>query len=223
MLIDNKIEDRYVCPNCGQIFFGKDYCICPNDSCVNSGEITKKLYIFSDCFSYKNGKEGQIGGFTTLIVNSCFKLKDEVNIECEIKKAFSNTTNNYNELIGVLFGLDKIINDYDDYGHLELFDEINVISDSEYVIKGADSRMYKWKMNNWRNTSGAVKNKELWEKMYEFCIFLKKDLKVNLNFIHQKGHKGKSISKKDDPIIYFQEMCDTISQKTKNSIISNLK
>lgn len=38
-----------------------------------------------------------------------------------------------------------------------------VYSDSEYVCKTfTEDRLYKWKAKGWRNTSGEVKNKELW-------------------------------------------------------------
>tara|TARA_B110000285_G_scaffold193205_1_gene222075 strand:- start:417 stop:956 length:540 start_codon:yes stop_codon:yes gene_type:complete len=42
--------------------------------------------------------------------------------------------------------------------------QLVVFSDSEYVVKSfTEGRLKKWILAGWRNTSGAVKNKDLWE------------------------------------------------------------
>lgn len=45
---------------------------------------------------------------------------------------------------------------------------LRVFSDSEYVVKTfTEKRLQKWVANGWRNTSGEVKNRELWEHIIE--------------------------------------------------------
>lgn len=215
--MNNKRLDKYICPECGNIFYGYDYDLCRvNDQCVSSGEILKELYVFADCFSHANGKPGQFGGFTTLITNERFDLEDEFNIEKTIQKAFNGTTNNYNELAGVVYGLCEVTT----LPHIDegVIHKITVVSDSEYVIKGAGERMYKWKRDGWTNTTGKVKNLELWQKMLEVVSYIKTELHIELVFQHQKGHKGKAIPKDENPIIYLQEQCDTMSVALKDKL-----
>lgn len=219
VIIKGKQLEKYICPDCHQVFFNYNYNLCPNCDSVQSGDITDTMYIFSDCFSYANGKPNQMSGFCTLITNDRFDLDDEYNIEEIILKAFKNTTNNFGELMGVLAGLDYFINNVDDI-YKDSYKNIIVISDSEYVIKGASERMYKWKKNGWTNTSGEVKNLELWKTMMNLCNYIKKDLGKNLVFQHQKGHVGKHITKEEEPIIYLQEICDTKATDLKKKLIA---
>ena len=207
--------DKYICKDCNVAYYGYDYALCPYCDSLNSGEKTDILYIFSDCFSYANGKPEQMAGFCTIITNDRFDLEDTYNIEKVIRKAFKGQTNNFGELSGVLAGLDYFINEeiYEPYKKLV------VISDSEYVILGARDRMEKWKKNGWKNTSGEVKNKDLWICMDNYVNFIKSQ-GVDIEFIHQKGHSGKSITKEEDHLIYMQEKCDTLAVEVKNKILN---
>ena len=42
----------------------------------------------------------------------------------------------------------------------------------------------------------------------------------DIEFIHQKGHSGKSITKEEDHLIYMQEKCDTLAVEVKNKILN---
>lgn len=85
--------------------------------------------------------------------------------------------------------------------------KLNVFSDSEYVVKTfTENRLKKWVLNGWQNSSGIVKNKELW-------ILIKSALDSRpfliLEMTHIRSHqveKEKDLSKKqlllmDDDII----------------------
>ena len=211
---NNQERNKYLCNKCSRTFFSNES-ECPY---CNSKDLysTDTLYIFSDCFSYHNGKPDQMSGYTTIVTNERFDLEDSINIEYIERKAFNNTTNNFGELMGVLSGLAYFINNEN---HIA-YKNVKVISDSEYVILGCRERMYKWRRNGWTNTSGKVKNLEIWKSLYEATMIIK-EMNINLEFIHQKGHEGKNISKEDNPIIYLQEKCDTLSVELKNKIVKS--
>lgn len=71
---------------------------------------------------------------------------------------------------------------------------LKVFSDSEYVVKTfTEKRLQKWVSNGWRNTSGEVKNRELWE----FIIEALKDRSfMVLEMIHIRSHQ---LEKEKDP------------------------
>lgn len=207
---------KYVCESCGSVFYTDD----KNNTCPKCGSsnyetgISRELYIFSDCFSYHNGKPDQMAGFCTIITNDRFELEDNKNIECVIRKAFNGKTNNYGELLGVLMGLEYLLNNDNPC----FYDNVTVISDSEYVILGCRERMYRWKNKGWKNTSGSVKNLELWKKVYDDILSLR-NMGINLTFKHQKGHLGKTVSKEENNLIYLQEKCDSLAVDLKEKII----
>ncbi|MDI9365138.1 MAG: ribonuclease HI [Flavobacterium sp.] len=97
------------------------------------------------------------------------------------KKEFSQgyllTTNNRMELMGVIFGLEKIIKP----------SIVNIYSDSKYVVDAISKGWAeKWKSKNWfRSGTSKVINHDLWEKLLDL---ISKQYKVTFNWI--KGHDG---------------------------------
>src|SRR3989338_6190178 len=60
---------------------------------------------------------------------------------------------------------------------------VEIISDSKYVILGITEWIFNWQKNNWRNANKKpVLNKELWEKLYE----LTQEFKPKWTYV--KGH-----------------------------------
>lgn len=217
-VIKGKKLEKWICVDCHSAFYGYDYPLCPYCECCSSAEKTKVLYIFADCFSYHNGKPDQRAGYCTLVTNDRFDLSDKYNIEYAERKAFNGATNNFGELMGILAGLKYVLENE----VITVYDEVKVISDSEYAILGARDRMDKWKAKGWKNTSGEVKNKELWMLMDEYKNEFKKE-NVKLTFEHQKGHVGKHVKKEDNPIVYLQEKCDTLATELEAAIEKSLK
>src|SRR5690606_25415154 len=88
------------------------------------------------------------------------------------------TTNNQMELSAVIEGLRA----------LSRKSEVEVITDSVYVAKGAQEWMPGWKRNGWRrrekNSWKPVKNVELWQQLDEL---LSRHL---VRFTIVKGHSG---------------------------------
>ena len=72
---------------------------------------------------------------------------------------------------------------------------LTVYSDSEYVVKSfTEKRLIKWVRNGWRNTSGDVKNKDLWKRL---LVELNKKTYLTLHMVHIRSHQ---VEKCKDPI-----------------------
>lgn len=113
----------------------------------------------------------------------------------EISGGKKDTTNNVMELTAVIEGL-KL---------LKYPCEVELYSDSAYVVNGFEQGwIYNWVKNNWK-TSGKdpVKNKELWQELYE----LTKTHKVKFNKV--KGHSDNE----------YNNRCDELA---RNAIKSNI-
>lgn len=65
------------------------------------------------------------------------------------------TTNNRMELTAAIEGLRRI-------GEPS---EVELVSDSEYLVKGLSLWLPGWKRKGWRGTTGPVKNQDLWKEL----------------------------------------------------------
>ena len=97
----------------------------------------------------------------------------------EIRKEYfggqNHTTNNQMELMAAIEGL-KALNEPC---------EVNLTTDSKYVMQGITAWIENWKKNNWKNASKKdVKNKDLWVELDKQT----KVHKVKWNWV--KGHSG---------------------------------
>ena len=73
--------------------------------------------------------------------------------------------------------------------------DIEIISDSKYVILGITEWIFNWQKNNWRNAAKKpVLNRELWEELYK----LTQDFKIKWTYV--KGHNGNKYNEKADEI-----------------------
>ena len=64
-------------------------------------------------------------------------------------------------------------------------DEIRILSDSEYVVKGLNEWVPRWKNRGWTTAKGAdVKNKWLWETLDGLRA------QRSVTFEHVRGHVG---------------------------------
>ena len=76
---------------------------------------------------------------------------------------------------------------------------VKLYSDSAYLINGFNNKWIdSWIKNGWKtSTKKDVKNRELWEQLYNFT-------KVhNIEFIKVKGHDGDK----------YNEICDSLARK----------
>ena len=86
-----------------------------------------------------------------------------------------NTTNNRMELTPVIRALESLTTNCD----------VELYSDSQYVLNGIMSWVRAWKRNGWKNRKGEpVLNRSLWERMLEQI----NRHKVKTHWV--KGHNG---------------------------------
>lgn len=104
----------------------------------------------------------------------------------EISGGNPDTTNNIMEMTAVIEAL-KL---------LKFPCKVKVYSDSAYVVNGFDKGwIYNWKRNNWKTADKSpVKNKELWEQLYDFTKIHK------IQFIKVKGHSDNQYNNRCDEL-----------------------
>jgi len=96
-------------------------------------------------------------------------------VEKEIFGGQTNTTNNQMELSAAIEGLSILTEPC----NVELF------TDSKYVMDGITQWIQNWKKNNWRTAAKKdVKNKELWQKLDQLI----NQHQVQWHWV--KGHSG---------------------------------
>lgn len=98
-------------------------------------------------------------------------------IKREFSQGYKLTTNNRMELMGVIYGLER----------LKTKSIVNVFTDSRYVIDGIEKGWAeKWKSKNWyRTRTEKAINHDLWEKLLSL---ISAQEKVKFNWV--KGHAG---------------------------------
>ena len=113
----------------------------------------------------------------------------------EISGGNENTTNNIMELTAVIEAL-KL---------LKYPCQVDLYSDSAYVVNAFKQKwMDNWMKNNWKtSTKEPVKNKELWQSLYDLTQ------KHKVNFIKVKGHSDNEFNNRCD------EMARNAIRRTK--------
>lgn len=102
----------------------------------------------------------------------------------EISGCNKDTTNNIMELTAVIEALRLLKEPC----------EVDLYSDSSYVVNGfLQGWIYNWMKNNWKTSSKEpVKNKELWQELYNLTQ------KHKVNFIKVKGHSDNEFNNRCD-------------------------
>lgn len=116
------------------------------------------------------------------------------NASKEISGGSKNTTNNIMEITAVIEGL-KL---------LKYPCKVTLYSDSAYVVNAFNQGwIYNWVKKNWKTAGNEpVKNKELWQKLYNLT-------KVHeVKFIKVKGHSDNE----------FNNKCDELARNAINKI-----
>jgi ribonuclease HI len=116
-----------------------------------------------------------------------------------------HTTNNRMELIACIKALEEVKKENPK-------EEIEIYSDSSYVVKGITEWIFNWQKKGWRTASKKpVENKDLWERLLDAT----KDLNIKWKLV--PGHSG----------IHANERCDEIAtlyaDKEKVELFRNLR
>ena len=137
----------------------------------------EKILIYTD--GACSGNPGP-GGWGAILMYKDYKK--------EISGGNKETTNNIMEITAVIEAL-KLVKE--NFGA-----EIEIYSDSAYVVNAFNNGwIYNWRKNNWRTASKEpVKNKELWEELYDFTK------KFKIDFIKVKGHSDNEFNNRCDEL-----------------------
>ena len=104
---------------------------------------------------------------------------------------------------------------------------LKVYSDSQYVVKSfTERRLEKWISNGWKNSSGNVKNRDLWERLLNTLKEREHYMTLDIKWI--KAHqldKEKNPSRREelkrDPHIIGNAMADKLADRWRT--MKNLK
>lgn len=138
-----------------------------------------EVIIFTD--GACSGNPGPGGWGSILIFNDTKK---------EISGGNPSTTNNIMELTAVVEALKLLKHPC----------KVNIYSDSAYVVNAFEQKwIYGWIKKNWK-TSGnePVKNKELWQKLYDFTKI------HDITFNKVKGHSDNELNNRCDELARTQ-------------------
>ena len=109
-----------------------------------------------------------------------------------LEKSFTgrsqDTTNNRMELSAVVGGLSA----------LKRKCRVTLYSDSKYIVDAINKNwLFKWVRNYWTNTSGDVKNQDLWQQILNLITY------HHVTFKWVKGHAGSK----------YNERCDMLARE----------
>mgnify|MGYP001626942332 CR=1 FL=1 len=160
-----------------------------------------KVIAYTDGSAVVRGKCKGHGGFGTY-------FPDLYGSKAAFSLGFKDTKTGRMEISALYYAVTALENDFKGV--------LIVYSDSEYVVKSfTENRLNKWILNGWTNTSGEVKNKDLWEQIV-------KELDNRPNMIlemrHIRSHqvekekdKNKKLELMKDPNIIGNMMADQLA------------
>ncbi len=139
---------------------------------------TTKIIIYTD--GAASGNPGPAGWGAVFIMDGS---------EFELGGGSPHATNNMMELTGPIEALKYVSKMPHD------IKEVEIVSDSKYVILGITEWIGNWIQNNWRNAAKKpVMNRELWEELYK----LNAELKPKWTYV--KGHDENPHNNRADEI-----------------------
>lgn len=132
------------------------------------------------------------GGWAMVVVDESLEEKDRVlYTENGTQK---DSTSNRMEMTAFLTALI--------YAQAKELKELEIITDSNYVVQGYNTWSKNWKAKGWKKADGKpIKNKDLWLEIDNRRI---QGLKVTWT----KGHNLKSGTKES----YYNDMCDRLTR-----------
>ena len=158
------------------------------------------MNIFTDGSTLNNqDAEKRVGG-----IGVYFGKDDSRNISKPMKK---NATNQRAELKACIAALKKCENDQD----------VNIYTDSKYVIGCMTEWIKNWIANDWKKSDGKeIKNLKLIKQLYSLI----KDREGNVNFNHVRAHKKKPKEPELIPIWEGNMMADKLATDAAKSILA---
>lgn len=106
-----------------------------------------------------------------------------------------DSTNNRMELTAVIRGLETALE-----GSGGVRPRVEIVADSQYVLKGLNEWMAGWKANGWTRKSGGrrqpVLNVDLWKRLDELKAAM------DLEFTWVRGHSGHAENERCDALVH---------------------
>lgn len=129
------------------------------------------------------------GGYAALLIHKKEKINEKV-----IAGSEKNSTNNRMELMAAIVGIRA----------LKRKCQIDLYSDSKYLIRGMTEWIKTWQKNGFKNSQNkAIANQDLWEDLYLLAS------KHELNWHWVKGHVGNEFNERVDEIAREQALLIT--------------
>ena len=146
-----------------------------------------KLYTDGSCLNNSRSKKKDNHGAYAYVV-----VKDGSIMRSEAVNGFMGITSATMELKAIIEGLK--------WAYLNLdTTEIEVLTDSEMVVKGMTIWMKDWVRRDWKTTKGKpIANKELWFELIEIDSFMK------VKFKHVRGHDGDIFNEVVHSLAYYK-------------------
>ncbi|WP_242865657.1 ribonuclease H family protein, partial [Clostridium botulinum] len=172
------------------------------------------IIIYCDGGCRGNQSKNNIGGWGAILTQNGTDNKKE------IYGNKVNTTNNQMELTACIKSLEAIKRDVRSICNIEIH------SDSAYLVNGMNSWINGWIKKNWVNSKKKpVENKELWQQI----LALTKQFK-NVTFNKCKGHDGIELNERADELANIamdelenKETVDIDKNTELQTILENLK
>jgi ribonuclease HI len=105
--------------------------------------------------------------------------------ETELSGAEPATTNNRMELTAAIHALRS----------LKTSSQVDLYTDSIYLMKGITEWISKWLVKNWRGSNGPVLNKELWQSL------LTETARHSIKWHWVKGHSTNRYNQRVDALV----------------------
>src|SRR3989344_5946586 len=145
-----------------------------------------KLTIYTD--GAAKGNPGRAGWGAVFLFSPLSRGRSQEGV-LEIGGGVEHATNNQMELTAPIEALKHIKSKFSNRANIE------IVSDSKYVILGITEWIFNWQKNNWRNAGKKpVVNRELWEELYA----LNEKLKPKWHYV--EGHNGDKYNERADEI-----------------------
>lgn len=166
-----------------------------NSQSATKEKVMKPIYIYTDGACRNNQSTANLGAYAYKLIYG-----DKIKTFAQV---IPNTTNNKMELQAVISAL-KAIKPTCRHYQIELF------TDSMYVVKGATEWGLGWVKNNFK----GVKNPELWKELFNLELQF-----PNLKYNHIKGHAGHAQQEEVDTLCntaldnYINQLSETESEQ----------
>lgn len=123
-----------------------------------------------------------------------------LNQVCELGGADHQTTNNRMEMLASIEALRRIESSLKSHPEKIHEQEINLYTDSTYIIRGITQWIFAWKRRGWVSSQGEpVLNQDLWQEL-DALIFKLKRSRLPVHWIYVRGHSGNPGNERCDQI-----------------------